>query len=134
MKLSKIGKYLKYNYKAVISLVVKILLWCCLFALIGALLLFAHYGSNVPSYSQTSTVWQYLWCFVLDNAPVIGIISSSIVLFRPFFHILRYGFIDAAIETLTQHVLYLEQLVEVFTGIFCSRFLICCLCHSPCKN
>lgn len=54
--------------------------------------------------------------------------------FRPFFHILRYGFIDAAIETLTQHVLYLEQLVEVFTGIFCSRFLVCCLCHSPCKN
>ena len=93
MDLRKIGKYLKYNYRAVISLVVKILLWCCFFALIGALLLFVHYYSGEPSYSQTNTIWQYLWHFILDNAPVIGIVSSFIgivaafLCLRPQFHI-----------------------------------------------
>lgn len=93
MKLRKIGKYLKYNYRAVISLVVKILLWCCLFVLIGALLLFAHNCSGEPSYSQTATIWQYLWHFILDKAPVIGIVSSFIgivaafLCLRPHFHV-----------------------------------------------
>lgn len=86
-------KYLKFNYRVVLGLIWKLLLWCCLFALIGALLLFAHYCSGEPSYSQVDTIWQYLWHFILDNAPVIGIVSSFIgivaafLCLRPQFHV-----------------------------------------------
>ena len=94
MQKQKMITFLKYNKQDILYFVCKLLRIIVLIGLILAIVVVLHYCANInPEVGEDKSWYAYLWKFILNNAPVIGILSGFVGIiagfwaFRPKFAI-----------------------------------------------
>ena len=89
----KVRKYIELNYLALLSFIGMLIISAFVIALIFVVIIGVHYCAQEPKFEGVNDVCTYIEHFILDNAPVVGIISGFVGIiaafwcFRPQFDI-----------------------------------------------
>lgn len=94
MQRQNMTTYLKYNKQDILCFACKLLCIIIGIGLILAIVVILHYCANInPEVEEDNSWYAYLWKFILNNAPVIGVLSGFVgiiagfLAFRPKFDI-----------------------------------------------